>query len=898
MSAMGLAAAMLISTMATSAGAATEQDEQTYSESVVESLTEGTTEPEATSDSDSDETTDAEDAAEEVIEQPPAEEPGTNSDVQQEADATESGTITVSGTLLVIPSELAPVIEIEAEGAPEPEVAYVGSVSLLPESGGEPIQLFEGDTDKYTTGQQAEATILVPAPVRESVEEELDEDFDTLVELQSSQAEIVNEQQLLKLVVDAAEEIRAPLEVIELEGGEELQVSAAAVSHQVDVIFLEAPGVTAPAQSTISALVTRLSDYWRSETNGQLTGITAPVIQRQTMPSSYCDRPVGALWNWAAEQFGNTPFSYTGVSPRHLMVLESSAACGLGSGVGVATVGSSVNSGGLSWSVVDSATPQQWNGVVFHEFGHNLSLHHSNALHCSAGTYDIASFTPQGASPDTRCVVNEYADIVDVMGSGHSSRVGSQVSSNSEHVAALSVTHRMTLGAIAEHSIRRVTPTGGATQTVDLLPLTNNSGIRAIEITAPGSGKYLLEYRAGTGRDANALYSTWQGVVGNSKFGRGVRVLRQPAPAQSAVLHRPSISGEASGVYPYLKQGAKFTAHNNGFAVTVTAMNTTKATVQITYAPYVLPAAKQLAGADRFETAVKVSRELLVSPAANTATAIIATGLDYPDSLSAASLGAKLNAPLLLSYVNSIPKTTSDELKRIRPKNLIIVGGTGVVNSKVETDLRNLVKSWGGTVERRAGANRYTTSVSIAKRGWSKSDVVFIATGTGFADALSAGAAAGAVNAPVILVPGDTSTLPTDVRDYIRNLGATKAYIAGGTGAVSANMEKSIKAALSAKQEVKRYAGTNRYHTSALIGQDFNTVGGNSYLANGDGFADALAGAVLAGTKQAPLLLSTRNCVPAEVANLNTNTVKPSSVYLLGGSGVLNPSTVGKGTRC
>jgi len=104
---------------------------------------------------------------------------------------------------------------------------------------------------------------------------------------------------------------------------------------------------------------------------------------------------------------------------------------------------------------------------------------------------------------------------------------------------------------------------------------------------------------------------------------------------------------------------------------------------------------------------------------------------------------------------------------------------------------------------------------------------------------------------------------------------------------VSTGMEHSLRGVLGGTQQVTRFAGTNRYDTSARIGAAFNTPGGRVYLASGASFPDALAGAAAAGANGAPLLLASPGCIPQPVRSVQLQ-VKPDAVYLLGGAGALS----------
>ena len=295
---------------------------------------------------------------------------------------------------------------------------------------------------------------------------------------------------------------------------------------------------------------------------------------------------------------------------------------------------------------------------------------------------------------------------------------------------------------------------------------------------------------------------------------------------------------------------------------------------------------KRVSGSDRFATAVAISKHSYKTAP----TVIVATGMNYPDSLSAAPLAAKLRAPLLLTLPGSLPKATRDEIKRLKPQSIIIVGGNSAVNGSVA----NALKALAPKVERLSGGDRYATSVAISKRGWSTGPSnAFIATGEGYADALSAGAAAGKLGIPVVLVPGSKSSPPIGVERELKRLDAKRLFIAGGTRVVSSSMEK----ALAPGSKVTRYSGTDRFATSARIASGVFTGSTRSvYLANGLDFADALTGAAAAGAESSPLLLTLNHCIPSEVYSA-ADARKANETMLLGGAMALGDS-VRNGNEC
>ena len=295
---------------------------------------------------------------------------------------------------------------------------------------------------------------------------------------------------------------------------------------------------------------------------------------------------------------------------------------------------------------------------------------------------------------------------------------------------------------------------------------------------------------------------------------------------------------------------------------------------------------QRLSGSDRYATAVSISKHAYPDGAS---TVILATGLDYPDALSAAALGAKIQAPLLLTDPKSLPSNVKSEINRLRPSKLIIVGGIGAVGANIEKDLRSSVAS----VQRLSGSTRYETSAAIAVAGWKTSNEAFVATGTAYADALSASAAAGKLGAPVILVPGNLTQAPKATLRVLSDLSVRKLRVAGGVGAVNAKMLSAVSAG---GRTSVRYGGADRYETSAKIVNAVYSGSIDTYWASGATYADALSGAAAAGAKGAPLMLVAPTCVPSAVYDANDR-VSNGSTYLLGGAGALTQEVL-VGNEC
>src|SRR5690606_8089996 len=133
---------------------------------------------------------------------------------------------------------------------------------------------------------------------------------------------------------------------------------------------------------------------------------------------------------------------------------------------------------------------------------------------------------------------------------------------------------------------------------------------------------------------------------------------------------------------------------------------------------------------------------------------------------------------------------------------------------------------------RLSGPDRYSTAVAIASRYSPRVPVVYIAAGTNYPDALSAGPAAAVQGGPLLLTP--PSTLPAAVRAEIERLAPDLIVVAGGTGVVSPSVYSQLS---SLAPEIRRDSGANRYETSRVINERAFPGGADAaYVATGANF--------------------------------------------------------------
>jgi glucose/arabinose dehydrogenase/putative cell wall-binding protein len=191
-------------------------------------------------------------------------------------------------------------------------------------------------------------------------------------------------------------------------------------------------------------------------------------------------------------------------------------------------------------------------------------------------------------------------------------------------------------------------------------------------------------------------------------------------------------------------------------------------------------------------------------------------------------------------------------------------------------------------VSRIAGADRYTTATLVSRSAYpSGATDVMIATGTNFPDALAGSAAAGRLNMPVLLTM--PTVVPAATATELGRLKPQRIWVLGGTGVVSEGVRASLAKYASSGQAI-RVAGADRYATAAEISERWYAPGSPAaFVAVGSNFADALAGGPAAALRDSPLLLVRTNGIPGPT-DAELKRLKPQRIYVLGGTGVINPA--------
>lgn len=273
----------------------------------------------------------------------------------------------------------------------------------------------------------------------------------------------------------------------------------------------------------------------------------------------------------------------------------------------------------------------------------------------------------------------------------------------------------------------------------------------------------------------------------------------------------------------------------------------------------------RIAGADRFDSSIAVSQAAFPDAVAGVPVAYLASGIDFPDALSAGPAAAAGHGTLLLTLPGVLDARVAAELTRLHPPRVVVVGGAAVIADGVLDAIRAL--PFAPEVRRVAGLDRYETSRAVIEDTFGASvPKVYLATGRGFADALTAGAAAAVSGVPVLLTDGSRASADSSTRDAIAAWGTHDVSVVGGTVSVSAGVAGSLGSGIT----VTRLSGGDRFGTAAVVAASM-AASPVAYFASGRGFPDALSVAVLAGGNHGPLLLTTGECIPASELQLMMN---------------------------
>lgn len=328
----------------------------------------------------------------------------------------------------------------------------------------------------------------------------------------------------------------------------------------------------------------------------------------------------------------------------------------------------------------------------------------------------------------------------------------------------------------------------------------------------------------------------------------------------------------------------------------------------------------RLGGDTRYDTMRLVAQYERTS--ANTAIVVSGSDTSWPDALSASGLAGLYDAPILTTNPTSLSTQTRQTLVSLGVTRVLIVGGTSAVSSSVMNSINAI--STVTSVTRISGDDRYATSEAVYRfagsdgKSWVNptgytspnyvttptwkntggKKMVILATGMGFADALSASALSSYGHYPVLLTNG--TSLTSGTQSILSTGRFDEIVVAGGTAAVSTTV-RTTAANLVDPKDMRGYgtgvnwwwsaSGEDRYETSFLLSNQAKLEGislDDTILASGVSSADATVASAL---KSPILLVATDNTLQARSFVYN-NAQDIDTIIAVGGVGAVSDTLV------
>jgi putative cell wall-binding protein len=221
-----------------------------------------------------------------------------------------------------------------------------------------------------------------------------------------------------------------------------------------------------------------------------------------------------------------------------------------------------------------------------------------------------------------------------------------------------------------------------------------------------------------------------------------------------------------------------------------------------------------LTGQTPVEAAVALSQATFES-----ADAVLLARSDlFADAMAASGLQGVLNAPLLLTDGTALDVRLVNELVRLQPQTIYLLGGTEALRPGVESALRAL----GYQTERIAGQTRVETAIAVAERFMPQATDALVVRAypspaladptQAYADLLAVGGLAADEQLPVFLT--QTDVLTTSLQAHLAGAAVRQSRIIGGTAAISDVIPQTLQGMGIGSQ---RIAGLTRAGTAIAV---------------------------------------------------------------------------------
>lgn len=265
----------------------------------------------------------------------------------------------------------------------------------------------------------------------------------------------------------------------------------------------------------------------------------------------------------------------------------------------------------------------------------------------------------------------------------------------------------------------------------------------------------------------------------------------------------------------------------------------------------------RLAGADRSETAARVSADATPRVARRV---YLVSDRALLEAVPAAIAAMHQRAPVLLTGRAQLPRATARELRRLAPRAVVVVGGQRSVADSV---LRRAARVSDSRVVRTDGTGAVATAAAISRGAFARRPAVaYVASGGTIGRSAPAVALLGAGDGPLLLT--GRRGLPAATDRALRRLRPRRIELLGARGSVAGSVVRHLG----------RLAPTRRVGVGSPVRLALQRTAGltpasaaaGAYLAAADAPWSAVIATVAAARSGAPLLLVSRDTVPAAAA--------------------------------
>lgn len=327
-------------------------------------------------------------------------------------------------------------------------------------------------------------------------------------------------------------------------------------------------------------------------------------------------------------------------------------------------------------------------------------------------------------------------------------------------------------------------------------PLTTGERVLQAGVSDDGTPWLEVYYRSGPSMIFTGVPATVTRLAGDDRYETAVAVAKRAFPSHAPVVYLaaganfpdalaagPAAAAEHAALLLTTADGlpastaAELKALAPGRVVIVGGTSSIGSAVERSV-HRLLPSAtvQRRSGANRYETA----NQLVGSVFHSASTVYVASGATFPDALGAGAAAGSNGDPLLLVDPSSpgVAASTAAAIKRLHPAHIVVVGGPSAVPAGIVTALGRMAPT-----SRVAGADRYATSLAVAKTAFPAATTAFFASGQNFPDAMSGAVLAASTHSPVYAV--DSGCLPAPLSAQFTTGKTTAFTIVGGASAVS-----------------------------------------------------------------------------------------------------------------